>query len=421
MKVDFGQLRIATLSHGHPALATGGAEIAARTLHQSLSEIPGITTMHLACVPPSHPLAEQSPPGNDRFLPSARLKPLTLTRTDPGEHERLLNVLESFQPRIIHLHHILGFGADAIYALRQRFPTAVILLTLHEFIAICHNQGQMVRTDGSLCQRAAPSDCSGCFPEISAGQFALRDETLRAMLSLVDGFVAPSAFLAERYHAWGIPAARITVIENAVEAARPRPAPYGPPRGRRGRFAFFGQITPFKGIDVLLEAVASLTDVAWNGCTLDVHGSNLELQPEAFQVRIRELIERAGTRVTWHGAYQGAHLPALMAAADWVVVPSIWWENSPLVIQEAFRNRRPVIASAIGGMAEKVRDGGNGLTFAPGNAAQLAERLQQAVEPKLWNRLQAGIVPPLPASEIADRHIRLYRQLLKHKPALALA
>ena len=50
-----------------------------------------------------------------------------------------------------------------------------------------------------------------------------------------------------------------------------------------------------------------------------------------------------------------------MAEVDWVVVPSIWWENAPLVIQEAFRHRRPVICGDIGGMAEMVRDGVDGL------------------------------------------------------------
>ena len=59
-----------------------------------------------------------------------------------------------------------------------------------------------------------------------------------------------------------------------------------------------------------------------------------------------------------------------MAEIDWVVVPSIWWENSPLVIQEAFLHGRPVICSDIGGMAEKVRHGVDGLHFRVGDDAQ---------------------------------------------------
>jgi glycosyltransferase involved in cell wall biosynthesis len=77
---------------------------------------------------------------------------------------------------------------------------------------------------------------------------------------------------------------------------------------------------------------------------------------------------------------------------DWVVVPSIWWENAPLVIQEAFAHGRPVICSDIGGMAEKVTDGVDGLHFRAGDPQSLADTIERAVgTPGLWDRLRAGI------------------------------
>ncbi len=84
-----------------------------------------------------------------------------------------------------------------------------------------------------------------------------------------------------------------------------------------------------------------------------IFGGNLEKQPPAFQERMQKLIEEAGPRVRFYGAYQNAEMPRLMQSVDWVVMPSIWWENSPIVIQEALHHRRPVICSNIGGMAEK--------------------------------------------------------------------
>ena len=69
-----------------------------------------------------------------------------------------------------------------------------------------------------------------------------------------------------------------------------------------------------------------------------------------------------------------------MRSVDVVLVPSLWWENSPLVIQEALRNRRPVICSDIGGMAEKVRDGIDGFHFPVGNVAALAALLRRLAE-----------------------------------------
>jgi len=83
-----------------------------------------------------------------------------------------------------------------------------------------------------------------------------------------------------------------------------------------------------------------------------------------------------------------------------VVVPSIWWENSPLVIQEAFAAGRPVICSDIGGMAEKVTDGVNGLHFRVGDPEDLAATIHRAViTPGLWEHLRRGIPPihPMPA------------------------
>src|SRR3546814_10549806 len=106
-------------------------------------------------------------------------------------------------------------------------------------------------------------------------------------------------------------------------------------------------------------------------------------------------------------------MAGLMAAVDWVVVPSIWWENAPLVIQEAFQHRRPVICSDIGGMAEMVQHDVNGLHFRRGDAADLAGLMRRAAaEDGLWDRLVAGI-PEIPTiGAVATRYRRLYLRLL---------
>jgi glycosyltransferase involved in cell wall biosynthesis len=103
-----------------------------------------------------------------------------------------------------------------------------------------------------------------------------------------------------------------------------------------------------------------------------------------------------------------------MAAIDWVVVPSIWWENSPLVIQEAFAHGRPVICSDIGGMAEKVTHGVNGLHFRAGDPRSLADVIRRAVEdPGLWDDLRAGIPAPYEMDRHVPRMTSLYRELLE--------
>jgi glycosyltransferase involved in cell wall biosynthesis len=217
---------------------------------------------------------------------------------------------------------------------------------------------------------------------------------------------------------WGLPEQRFRVIENGVDgravAARPLPRD-----GRRDRFAFFGQVTEFKGLPVLLDAVSRIPDEVWGGATLSVFGGNLEFQPEAFQRRFHSLVEAAGRRVRFYGSYRQDELASLMAEIDWVVVPSIWWENSPVVIQEAFLHRRPIIASGIGGMAEKIRNGIDGIHFRAGSPESLADKLSRALqEDGLWDELSAGTPSPPDLQVFASEHLDLYREIIVRTEAV---
>ena len=115
----------------------------------------------------------------------------------------------------------------------------------------------------------------------------------------------------------------------------------------RNRFAFFGQLSPYKGADVLLEAVDLLGD-DFDG-ELWIFGANLEIQNPAFRSRLEGLLGAERDNVKFLGSYDRSDIPKLMAQIDWVIVPSIWWETGPIVVWEAFQNGRPVISSDIGG------------------------------------------------------------------------
>jgi glycosyltransferase involved in cell wall biosynthesis len=111
-----------------------------------------------------------------------------------------------------------------------------------------------------------------------------------------------------------------------------------------------------------------------------------------------------------------------MRDIDWVVLPSRWWENSPLVVQEAFMHDRPVICSGIGGLAEKVQDDVNGLHFLVGDAESLASVIERAVtEAGLWDRLRAGIPDVYSAEDHVASLAGMYGELLEQKTAAALA
>jgi hypothetical protein len=97
--------------------------------------------------------------------------------------------------------------------------------------------------------------------------------------------------------------------------------------------------------------------------------------------------------------------PSPPAQIDWVVMPSIWWENSPVVIQEAFAAGRPVICTGMGGMAEKVLPGVSGRHFRRGDAAHLAQVIQAAANAQTLAKLQAGLPRPADAPTMARHYL----------------
>jgi glycosyltransferase involved in cell wall biosynthesis len=332
--------------------------------------------------------------------------------------EHFRDFLLAHEPDLVHFQHTLFLGYDMIREVRNTLPSVPIVYTLHEYLPICHRNGQMVREgNNELCHAASPARCHGCFPNIPPENFFLRERFVKAQFELVDLFIAPSHFLRQRYIEWGIPEEKIRFEDYGRTAVEPIP---DPPAGRpRNRLGFFGQFTRFKGVDVLLEAMKILTDEG-EDVQLRLHGANLEYQPEPFQDQINTLLEQTQGNTRFLGRYEHEQLPALLAGVDWVVVPSIWWENSPLVIQEAFMYGRPVICSHIGGMAEKVRDGIDGLHFAVRDPESLADAIRTAVStPGLWEELRGQIRGAHPMDEHLATMSEIYRELLERSTSAA--
>jgi glycosyltransferase involved in cell wall biosynthesis len=416
--------RVLTIAHNHPDLHPGGAEILARDLAGALRGA-GSPSLFLACVNRAHreprpgtAFQALGPSPDEMLLWAGRFDLFHQSQLDlDGLVPDLADLLTGFAPDVVHVHHTLLLGAEMLFLVRRTLPRARIVFTLHDYLPICPNDGQMVTTAGALCEAARPDACAACLKDRTAEEVVRRERHLKTLLGLVDVFVAPSRFLRDRFVAWGLPADRIVVIPNARPAADPAPHRPAAADGRRNAFAFFGNLTPYKGADVLLDAAARLA-ADGHDFTLEVHGG-AAFQDPALADALAAKAAATGGRATLHGAYRTEAHRALMARADWVVVPSVWWENAPLVIQEAFRHRRPVICSGIGGMAEAVRDGVDGLHARPGDAADLARVLRRAMEtPGLWDRLAAA-VPTVPdMADAVAAHRAVYRM---DAPARSLA
>jgi glycosyltransferase involved in cell wall biosynthesis len=410
-------MRVLVVAHNHPDLHPGGTEIFAHDLFRDFRARPGIEALFLAATNRIH---REPRPGtsfqsvgdapDEVVLWSGHFDHFYLSQIDTfGVVPHLVSLLEDFRPDVVHIHHILLLGIEFIAIVRRVLPNARIFMTLHDYYAICAHDGLMMRTRGrERCDQASPNRCNACFPEKSADRFLLRERHLKTLFAQVDRFIAPSHFIKDRFVAWGLSASSIDIIPNgrpAADAAAHRLTT----DGRRPVFGYFGNLNPWKGVSVLLKAAQRLVREEMKDFELRIHGG-IPFQADSFVNEIAALVSETEPHVVRLGPYLREEIPSLMEAVDWVVMPSVWWENAPLVIQEAFRHRRPVIVSGIGGMAEAVQHGVNGLHVRPDDPVSLARVMASAAEtPGLWETLVDGITPPPDIAAVADRHIAIYR------------
>ena len=410
-----GGERVLVMCHSHPRLTHGGTEVSAYALFEGL-RASGIAAWFLGC---SRRASERrlgagitQPFGPDEYVYAASgWDHFTLSNRDPDFPAQLAELLQRLRPTVVHAHHYATLGAETFLIVRRTCPGARLVLTFHEFLAICNNDGQMVQAGSHrLCRRETPGDCADCFPAHAPAEFFLRKRYLRSLLDEADAFVAPSDFLARRYIAWGIPPGRIRVIENVPAAAKQAPddAAPEPPAAPALRVGFFGQVSEFKGVPLLLRAARRLAELGMHAIAIHVFGDVSDRSDAALIATLQD----PGSNVAYHGPYPNTDVGRLMRAVDVVVVPSIWWENSPVVIQEALRSRRPIVCSDVGGMAEKVRHELDGLHFRVNDAVSLADALLRlAREPDLLRRLRDTLAQPLGQAAALAQHRALYSEL----------
>ncbi len=421
------RLRVLTLCHGHPALVPGGTETVAHELFTAMRQDSRLDPMFLGCVSGLHrpdgddqPLQAIGRSADEMLLWVGEVDAFLIGQRQPEVFTAAFGrMLRAFRPHILHIHHFSRIGLEALAVARRLLPWVRIVATLHDYHLLCANDGLMTtRGNGHLCRGASPDACHGCFPAIPQRLFVARALRVRTMLGLVDRFIAPSQFLRDRFIAAGIPGNAIQVIANGLAgAAAPRRGAGDDAADRpRQRFALLGNIAPHKGVLVALAAARQLRE-RLPDAELRLHGG-INFQPETFRQAFAAGLEAAAPLAHHAGPYHRSDLPRLLARADWVVVPSTWWENAPLVILEAFQHGRPVICSDVGGMAEMVQDGVNGLHAVLGDSGDLARvMLRAATERGLWQRLAAA-VPAVPTvRESLERHLHVYAALLQDREA----
>lgn len=276
--------------------------------------------------------------------------------------QELLAQLDGFQPDVVHVHNTLPLISPSIYwaAHRRGLP---VVQTLHNFRLMCP-QAMFLR-DGRVCE-----DCLGHVPWKGVMRACYRGSraqtaVLAASVTMhkamgtyrdkVTRYIALNQFCRQKFVDGGLPANKVVIKPNFVEDA-------GLPTwdDRQGGL-FVGRLSTDKGVAVLLQAQQL------SGASMDVIGAGDLLEKVRQQLGHRAL-----------GFLSVAEIITKMRRASYLVVPSLWYENFPRTLVEAFSCGLPVIASRLGALAELVEDGKTGLLFEPGNAQDLAEKLSWA-------------------------------------------
>lgn len=379
------------------------------------------------------------------------------TFSNPEVERQFRVVLDETKPDVVHVQHLmlLSMGLPAI-AKERGIP---VLMTLHDFFLACARFGQLLEHGERVCSGPEPKKCANCMADFKFAQtkfqqrmisairwtknvagfdlapvvdvlrglplvrgggsepenstpgeaadrarrarvdtfaplFKRRAKAFLALARHVDRFLAPSRTVREGMTAFGLSKRKIHVLPLGIEM---------PPHAERRRrehddvvFGFIGTLAPHKGVHVAIEAMRYMKG---HGRLL-VFGRR-DYYPD-YVARLEQLAQ--GLNVELKGPVPRRDLVKAFAQIDVLVVPSIWFENFPIVIQEARSAGVPVVASNLGGMAEAVRHDVDGLLFPPGDAKALARAFAVLVQDRAAiERMREAAPVPLTLAAHVDR------------------
>lgn len=305
-------------------------------------------------------------------------------------------VFEGVRPHAVHFFHLRQLGSHLISLARRLGARTVVSLT--DFWFLCP-RFTLLRSDGRLCQ-GPPDGGLGCVacdqpdlvgvdpddgpasavwsPGARAKALLDRPRVQREQLLQADVVFAPSRFLADMFVRNGFDHPEMLVVPYGLEPGRIDHLETSRPRSPL-RLGFCGVLSPWKAPHLVIEAVQHVR----SPLSLSIHG-RLEEPMFADYIAGLQRSAQADARIRFAGAYGAADASSVFAEMDVLVVPSIWYENTPFVVLEAFAAGVPVIASDLGGLSEVVIEGKNGALFQPGNARSLAEAVDRVASRPAW-------------------------------------
>lgn len=410
-------MRVALVVHKFPPSSLGGTEIYSQNLARELScqghevfvfyrdETPSSSRDKVTWEEREGFRACRVSKGSDATSASPLVEFLD-TFFNPSIEKAFERFLNEAAPDLVHFQHVMLLSYRLVAAAKGRgLPT---LLTLHDYWFICANS-QLIWPDAQVCRgKALGLNCARCVlsarmqspladvlrPPVAV-LLRVRDLLVRRAALNADQLIAPSRFLIRQYIEAGWPADRFVHLENGIDVDRIRRYSHYPSSEGRVRFAYLGSLAWQKGVHVLVEA---FRDMPPDMARLQIYGDP-NVFPE-YAERLRDIANPVNT--SFEGAVPNEEVGRVLAQTDVLVVPSLWYENSPVVIQEAYAARVPVVASHIGALVGKIQDGESGLLFPSGDS----EALRNALESLAANRARIkSFQEHLPAPTTITGHV----------------
>jgi len=309
-------------------------------------------------------------------------------------------LLRRERPDVAHFHNTFPLISPAAYYACQEAGVPVVQ-TLHNYRLLC--PGAILARKGGVCHECMERGLwlgvwHRCYRESRAATAATAlmlsvHRWLGTWSKLVDCYIALTEFARAKFIEGGLPEEKIVVKPNFVhpdpmdgnqesgvrsqhsaivnpQSSIPNPESQIPnPESRPSYAVFVGRLSPEKGVRTLVAAWRRLG----NGIPLEIVGDGpLRAELEADASR------HALSSVSFPGRLAPDHVRAVMKGACFLVFPSECYEGFPLTIAEAFACGVPAIASRLGAMEEIVVDGRTGLHFTPGDADDLAAKVEWA-------------------------------------------
>lgn len=374
----------------------------------------------------------------------------------PDVKAHFAELLEKFRPDILHVFHAQNLSAGIVEAANQKGIPVVASCT--DFWFVCPVV-QLKRPDGSVCRGPSPGavNCLTCYtPEllprkeefcqafaaaypdkakvISAlpgpvsklcweGLFRLylakklpqavsatikRPKTLQQFANRIMAIMVPTKLMQDIFVENGIEAKLIHKVPFGIDTA-PLEAFQNKSASDTLRIGYIGTLFEHKGVDLLVEAFQKLPSGA--KASLHIYGD-----PNQFPEYGRKLMDMANRdlpnsdKIVFAGTFPNDRLGEVLSGIDVLVVPSRWYENTPLVIQSALASKTPLIVTNLGGMSEIIDHGKNGLLFDLNSADSLKEQLARLLsEEGLLEKLRAGIKKERTVADMVDDIENIYR------------